>query len=146
MPANRVWESILSLIPSRLIGHQPGLMSDIHNAKKMHSRFILHSLKNCLYLMFSTDLSWIVLTADNEGFVPLTFEGLQEIIIRDASASPGCESCHSSKTLDVVSSAGGYRKLSSHSLDLATSSMEVLRERSSRSLESNNSSDQASTA
>ncbi|KAJ6659222.1 hypothetical protein lerEdw1_019268 [Lerista edwardsae] len=106
---------------------------------------VVQQIFNLCLIEMQHDLSWIVLTADNEGFIPLTFDGLQEIIIRDASVSCGGESCHSSKTLDVVSSAGGYRKLSSQSLDLATSSMEVLREHSSRSLESNNSSDQAST-
>ncbi|XP_053141098.1 WD repeat and coiled-coil-containing protein-like isoform X2 [Hemicordylus capensis] len=90
------------------------------------------------------DLSWIVLTADNEGYVPLTFDTMQEIVIRDANASCSYSGSTSSKTLDVVSSTDGYTKLSSQSLDLTTSSTEVLREHSSRSLGSNTSSDQAS--
>lgn len=108
---------------------------------KLRLTVVQQIFKLCLVEM-QHDLSWIVLTADNEGFIPLTFDALQEIVIRDAGANS--ESGHSSKTLDVVSSAGGYRKLSSQSLDLATSSMEVLREHSSPSLGSNNSSDQAS--
>ncbi|KAH0621939.1 hypothetical protein JD844_023694 [Phrynosoma platyrhinos] len=88
------------------------------------------------------DLSWIVLAADSEGFIPLTFDTLQEIVIRDASAN--CN--NSSKMLDAVSSTGGYRKISSQSLDLGTSSMEVLRECSSQSLVgSSSSSGQATT-
>ncbi|XP_067400789.1 WD repeat and coiled-coil-containing protein-like isoform X1 [Emydura macquarii macquarii] len=82
---------------------------------------------------------WIVLTADNEGFVPLTFGSMQEIIIRDASSKG--YSTHSSKTLDIISSTEGYRPISSESLDI-TSSLEVLREHSSKSLDTSSSSEQ----
>ncbi|XP_054844724.1 WD repeat and coiled-coil-containing protein-like [Eublepharis macularius] len=90
------------------------------------------------------DLSWIVLTADSEGFIPLTFSTMQEIVIRDACANPHEGSIHSSKTLDIVNSTGDYRKLSSQSLDQSTSSLEVLTEHSYRSLETSSSSDQTS--
>uniref|UniRef100_A0A8C8RSM8 WD repeat and coiled-coil-containing protein n=1 Tax=Pelusios castaneus TaxID=367368 RepID=A0A8C8RSM8_9SAUR len=85
---------------------------------------------------------WIVLTADNEGFVPLTFESMQEITIRDASSKD--YSTHSSKTLDIVSSTEGYRPISSESLDIG-SSLEVLREHSSKSLDTSSSSEQSTT-
>ncbi|NWI95856.1 WDCP protein, partial [Pitta sordida] len=59
--------------------------------------------------------SWIVLTADAEGFVPLTFTPAQEIVVRDATA-PG-DSARSSKTLDIISSTQGCRS-SPESLDI----------------------------
>ncbi|NWI11048.1 WDCP protein, partial [Crypturellus soui] len=81
--------------------------------------------------------SWIVLTADSEGFVPLMFTSLQEIVIRDASMKG--YSVRSSKTLDIISSTEGRRPSSSESLDI-TSSLEVLRDSSSKSLSSSSSS------
>ncbi|XP_007444132.1 WD repeat and coiled-coil-containing protein [Python bivittatus] len=80
------------------------------------------------------NLSWIVLTADSDGFIPVTFESQQEIIIRDANARSSDSSGASSKGLGAVSSTVGYRKLSSQSLDFTASSMEVLREQSSQCL------------
>nr|XP_056712055.1 WD repeat and coiled-coil-containing protein-like [Euleptes europaea] len=105
---------------------------------------IVQQIFNLCLVEMQHGLSWIVLTADSEGFIPLTFSTLQEIVIRDACANPHEDSVHSSKTLDIVNSAGGYRKLSSQSLDQSTSSLEVLREHSSRSLETSSSSDQVS--
>ncbi|XP_038606842.1 WD repeat and coiled-coil-containing protein-like [Tachyglossus aculeatus] len=51
------------------------------------------------------DSSWIILTADIDGFVPLTFKAAQEIIIRDGRVSE--ESCQSrsGKNTDISSSA-----------------------------------------
>ncbi|XP_053877272.1 WD repeat and coiled-coil-containing protein-like isoform X1 [Malaclemys terrapin pileata] len=86
--------------------------------------------------------TWIVLTTDSEGFVPLTFGSMQEIIIRDASSKG--YSTHSSKTLDIISSTEGYRPISSESLDI-TSSLEVLREHSSKSLDTSSSSEQSTS-
>ncbi|XP_062981299.1 WD repeat and coiled-coil-containing protein-like [Elgaria multicarinata webbii] len=110
---------------------------------------VIQQIFNLCLVEMQHDLSWIVLSADNEGFIPLTFDALQEIVIRDANANSNCNdsSTNTSKTLDAVSSTGGYRKLSSQSVDLATSSTEVLGERSSQSLvESNNSSGINSTS
>ncbi|NXP65788.1 WDCP protein, partial [Chloropsis cyanopogon] len=73
--------------------------------------------------------SWIVLTADSEGFIPLMFTSTQEILIRDATAKG--YSARSSKTLDIISSTQGCRSTSSESLDI-TSSLEVLRDCSSK--------------
>ncbi|NXM92863.1 WDCP protein, partial [Oenanthe oenanthe] len=75
--------------------------------------------------------SWIVLTADSEGFIPLTFTSTQEILIRDATAKG--YSARSSKTLDIISSTQGCRSTSSESLDI-TSSLEVLRDCPSKTL------------
>ncbi|XP_006118595.1 WD repeat and coiled-coil-containing protein-like [Pelodiscus sinensis] len=86
--------------------------------------------------------TWIVLTADSEGFVPLIFGSMQEIIIRDANSKG--YSTHSSKTLDIISSTEGYRPMSSESLDI-TSSLEVLREHSSKSLDTSSSSEQSTS-
>ncbi|XP_062429181.1 WD repeat and coiled-coil-containing protein [Rhea pennata] len=86
--------------------------------------------------------SWIVLTADSEGFIPLMFTSMQEIVIRDASVKG--YSVHSSKTLDIISSTEGCRPASSESLDI-TSSLEVLRDCSSKSLSSSSSSEQSSS-
>ncbi|NXQ33573.1 WDCP protein, partial [Alaudala cheleensis] len=83
--------------------------------------------------------SWIVLTADSEGFIPLMFTPTQEILIRDATAK-GYSAC-SSKTLDIISSTQGCRSTSSESLDI-TSSLEVLRDCSSKTLDSINPSEQ----
>ncbi|XP_058658372.1 WD repeat and coiled-coil-containing protein [Ammospiza caudacuta] len=85
--------------------------------------------------------SWIVLTADSEGFVPLMFTSTQEILIRDATAKG--YSAHSSKTLDIISSTQGCRSTSSESLDI-TSSVEVLRDCSSKTLDSISPSEQPS--
>ncbi|NXI14502.1 WDCP protein, partial [Irena cyanogastra] len=85
--------------------------------------------------------SWIVLTADSEGFIPLMFTSTQEILIRDASAKG--YSARSSKTLDIISSTQGCRSISSESLDI-TSSLEVLRDCSSKTLDSISSSEQPS--
>ncbi|NWV61333.1 WDCP protein, partial [Malurus elegans] len=85
--------------------------------------------------------SWIVLTADSEGFVPLMFTATQEILIRDASAK-GYGAC-SSKTLDIISSTQGCRSTSSESLDI-TSSLEVLRDCSSKTVDSSSASEQPS--
>ncbi|KAI1241276.1 hypothetical protein IHE44_0009751 [Lamprotornis superbus] len=85
--------------------------------------------------------SWIVLTADSEGFIPLTFTSTQEILIRDATAKG--YSSHSSKTLDIISSTQGCRSTSSESLDI-TSSLEVLRDCSSKTLDSISPSEQPS--
>ncbi|XP_014106881.1 PREDICTED: WD repeat and coiled-coil-containing protein C2orf44 homolog isoform X2 [Pseudopodoces humilis] len=76
--------------------------------------------------------SWIVLTADSEGFIPLKFTSTQEILIRDATAKG--YSARSSKTLDIISSTQGCRS-TSESLDI-TSSLEVLRDCSSKTLDS----------
>lgn len=86
--------------------------------------------------------SWIVLTADSEGFVPLMFTSMQEVVVRDASAKG--YSARSSKTLDIISSTEGCRRASSESLDI-TSSLEVLRDCSSKALDSSGPSEQASS-
>ncbi|KFP90710.1 PREDICTED: WD repeat-containing protein C2orf44 homolog [Apaloderma vittatum] len=86
--------------------------------------------------------SWIVLTADSEGFVPLLFTPTQEIVVRDASTK-GYSAC-SSKTLDIISSTEGCRPTSSESLDI-TSSLEVLRDCSSQALDSSSPSEQPSS-
>uniref|UniRef100_A0A8B9QS34 WD repeat and coiled-coil-containing protein n=1 Tax=Anas platyrhynchos TaxID=8839 RepID=A0A8B9QS34_ANAPL len=86
--------------------------------------------------------SWIVLTADSEGFVPLTFTSLQEVVVRDASTKG--YSARSSKTLDIISSTEGCRPAASESLDI-TSSLEVLRDCSSKALDSSGPSEQASS-
>ncbi|XP_066036106.1 WD repeat and coiled-coil-containing protein [Chamaea fasciata] len=85
--------------------------------------------------------SWIILTADSEGFIPLTFTSTQEILIRDATAKG--YSARSSKTLDIISSTQGCRSTSSESLDI-TSSLEVLRDCSSKTLDSISPSEQPS--
>uniref|UniRef100_A0A8B9QD58 WD repeat and coiled-coil-containing protein n=1 Tax=Apteryx owenii TaxID=8824 RepID=A0A8B9QD58_APTOW len=85
--------------------------------------------------------SWIVLTADSEGFIPLMFTSMQEIVIRDASMKG--YSVRSSKTLDIISSTEGCRPTCSESLDI-TSSLEVLRDCSSKSSGSSSSSEQSS--
>ncbi|XP_048355176.1 WD repeat and coiled-coil-containing protein-like [Sphaerodactylus townsendi] len=105
---------------------------------------VVQQIFNLCLVEMQHDLSWIVLTADSEGFIPLTFSTLQEIVVRDACANSHQDSIHSSKSLDIVNSAGSYRKLSSQSLDQSTSSLEVLREHSSRSLETSSSTDQTS--
>ncbi|XP_019393670.1 PREDICTED: WD repeat and coiled-coil-containing protein-like [Crocodylus porosus] len=51
--------------------------------------------------------SWIVLTADSEGFVPLTFRATQEIIIRDGTDSSevgGSVSCENSISMQAPNS------------------------------------------
>ncbi|NXV08353.1 WDCP protein, partial [Cettia cetti] len=83
--------------------------------------------------------SWIVLTADSEGFIPLMFTSTQEILIRDATAKG--YSARSSKTLDIISSTQGRRSTSSESLDI-TSSLEVLRDCSSKTLDNISASEQ----
>ncbi|NXL80508.1 WDCP protein, partial [Leptocoma aspasia] len=85
--------------------------------------------------------SWIVLTADSEGFIPLMFTSTQEIRIRDATAKG--YSARSSKTLDIISSTQECRSTSSESLDI-TSSLEVLRDCSSKTLDSISPSEQPS--
>ncbi|NWY90966.1 WDCP protein, partial [Loxia curvirostra] len=85
--------------------------------------------------------SWIILTADSEGFIPLMFTSTQEILIRDATAKG--YSARSSKTLDIISSTEGCRSTSSESLDI-TSSLEVLRDCSSKTLDSISPSEQPS--
>ncbi|NXR21215.1 WDCP protein, partial [Cinclus mexicanus] len=85
--------------------------------------------------------SWIVLTADSEGFIPIMFASTQEILIRDATAKG--YSAHSSKTLDIISSTQECRSTSSESLDI-TSSLEVLRDCSSKTLDSISPSEQPS--
>ncbi|NWU37047.1 WDCP protein, partial [Hylia prasina] len=85
--------------------------------------------------------SWIVLTADSEGFIPLMFTSTQEILIRDATAKG--YSARSSKTLDIISSTQGCRSTSSESLDI-TSSLQVLRDCSSKTLDSTSPSEQPS--
>ncbi|NXN84796.1 WDCP protein, partial [Bombycilla garrulus] len=79
--------------------------------------------------------SWIILTADSEGFIPLTFTSTQEILIRDATAKG--YRARSSKTLDIISSTHGCRSTSSESLDI-TNSLEVLRDCSSKTLDNIN--------
>ncbi|NXY88340.1 WDCP protein, partial [Alcedo cyanopectus] len=86
--------------------------------------------------------SWVVLTADSEGFVPLLFSARQEVVVRDASGKG--YSARSSKTLDIISSTEGCRPTSSESLDI-TSSLEVLRDCSSEALDSSSPSQQPSS-
>lgn len=90
----------------------------------------------------STGSSWIVLTADSEGFVPLTFTSMQEVVVRDASMKG--YSARSSKTLDIISSTEGCRHSASESLDI-TSSLEVLRDCSSKALDGSSPSEQPSS-
>ncbi|NXJ05832.1 WDCP protein, partial [Odontophorus gujanensis] len=86
--------------------------------------------------------SWIVLTADSEGFVPLTFTPMQEVVVRDASTKG--YSARSSKTLDIISSTEGCRHAASESLDI-TSSLEVLRDCSCKALAMSSPSEQPSS-
>ncbi|XP_042683876.1 WD repeat and coiled-coil-containing protein [Centrocercus urophasianus] len=86
--------------------------------------------------------SWIVLTADGDGFVPLTFTSMQEVVVRDASMKG--YSARSSKTLDIISSTEGCRHAASESLDI-TSSLEVLRDCSSKALDGSGPSEQPSS-
>ncbi|KAM9383036.1 WD repeat and coiled-coil-containing protein-like [Phaethornis superciliosus] len=86
--------------------------------------------------------SWIVLTADSEGFVPLSFTPAQEVVVRDGSARG--YSARSSKTLDIISSTEGCRPASSESLDI-TSSLEVPGDCSSKPLDSSSPSEQPSS-
>ncbi|NXS15747.1 WDCP protein, partial [Mystacornis crossleyi] len=102
---------------------------------------VVQQLFNLSLVEMQHGSSWIVLTADSEGFIPLTFTSTQEILIRDASAK-GYSAC-SSKTLDIISSAQGCRSTSSESLDI-TSSLEVLRDCSSKTLDSSSPSEQPS--
>ncbi|XP_070789119.1 WD repeat and coiled-coil-containing protein-like [Pituophis catenifer annectens] len=108
---------------------------------------IIQKIFNVGVVEMQHNLSWIVLTADSEGFIPLTFESQQEIIVRDVNGISNDSSNASCKALVGVNSTEAYRKLSSQSLDFTASSMEVLREQSSpclvdaiRSYEQNNSS------
>ncbi|XP_028578191.2 WD repeat and coiled-coil-containing protein-like isoform X1 [Podarcis muralis] len=112
---------------------------------------LIQQIFNLTLVEMQHGLSWIVLTSDNEGFIPLTFDALQEIVVRDAhssdTASCNDSSTDSSKTLKTISSTGGgYRKISSQSLDRDNSSMEVMGEHSSQCLVQSNSSGQTSTA
>ncbi|NXA60066.1 WDCP protein, partial [Mohoua ochrocephala] len=102
---------------------------------------IVQQLFNLSLVEMQHGSSWIVLTADSEGFIPLMFTPAQEILIRDASAK-GYSAC-SSKTLDIISSTQGCRSTSSESLDI-TSSLEVLRDCSSKTLDSSSPSEQPS--
>ncbi|XP_071598146.1 WD repeat and coiled-coil-containing protein-like [Heliangelus exortis] len=86
--------------------------------------------------------SWIVLTADSEGFVPLSFTPAQEVVVRDGSARG--YSARSSKTLDIISSTEGCRPASSESLDI-TSSLEAPGDCSSKTLDSSSASEQPSS-
>uniref|UniRef100_A0A8D0H709 WD repeat and coiled-coil-containing protein n=1 Tax=Sphenodon punctatus TaxID=8508 RepID=A0A8D0H709_SPHPU len=63
-------------------------------------------------LNFFSGSSWIVLTADSEGFVPLTFKARQEIIIRDGSDS--AEVCRSHSRTNSISTQVGERLNSPH--------------------------------
>ncbi|NWW12008.1 WDCP protein, partial [Oreocharis arfaki] len=102
---------------------------------------IIQQLFNLSLIEMRHGSSWIVLTADSEGFIPLMFTSTQEILIRDASAKG--YSARSSKTLDIISSTQGCRSTSSESLDI-TSSLEVLRDCSSKTLDSSSPSEQPS--
>ncbi|XP_014728457.1 PREDICTED: WD repeat and coiled-coil-containing protein C2orf44 homolog [Sturnus vulgaris] len=102
---------------------------------------IIQQIFNLSLVEMQHGSSWIVLTADSEGFIPLTFTSTQEILIRDATAKG--YSSHSSKTLDIISSTQGCRSTSSESLDI-TSSLEVLRDCSSKTLDSISPSEQPS--
>ncbi|KAL2306929.1 hypothetical protein Nmel_004876 [Mimus melanotis] len=102
---------------------------------------IIQQIFNLSLVEMQHGSSWIVLTADSEGFIPLTFTSTQEILIRDATAKG--YSSRSSKTLDIISSTQGCRSTSSESLDI-TSSLEVLRDCSSKTLDSISPSEQPS--
>ncbi|NXQ45521.1 WDCP protein, partial [Catharus fuscescens] len=102
---------------------------------------IIQQIFNLSLVEMQHGSSWIVLTADSEGFIPLMFTSTQEILIRDATAK-GYSAC-SSKTLDIISSTQGCRSTSSESLDI-TSSLEVLRDCSSKTLDSISPSEQPS--
>ncbi|NXU39334.1 WDCP protein, partial [Drymodes brunneopygia] len=102
---------------------------------------IIQQIFNLSLVEMQHGSSWIILTADSEGFIPLMFTPSQEILIRDASAKG--YSARSSKTLDIISSTQGCRSTSSESLDI-TSSLEVLRDCSSKTLDSSSPSEQPS--
>ncbi|NXC95693.1 WDCP protein, partial [Certhia familiaris] len=102
---------------------------------------ILQQIFNLSLVEMQHGSSWIVLTEDSEGFIPLMFTSTQEILIRDATAKG--YSSRSSKTLDIISSTQGCRSTSSESLDI-TSSLEVLRDCSSKTLDSISPSEQPS--
>ncbi|NXO77202.1 WDCP protein, partial [Sitta europaea] len=102
---------------------------------------IIQQIFNLSLVEMQHGSSWIVLTADSEGFIPLMFTSTQEILIRDATAKG--YSARSSKTLDIISSTQGCRSTSSESLDI-TSSLEVLRDCSSKTLDSISPSEQPS--
>nr|XP_030125832.3 WD repeat and coiled-coil-containing protein isoform X1 [Taeniopygia guttata]XP_041570930.1 WD repeat and coiled-coil-containing protein isoform X1 [Taeniopygia guttata] len=102
---------------------------------------IIQQIFNLSLVEMQHGSSWIVLTADSEGFIPLMFTPAQEILIRDATAKG--YSARSSKTLDIISSTQGCRSTSSESLDI-TSSLEVLRDCSSKTLDTISPSEQPS--
>ncbi|KAM9016571.1 WD repeat and coiled-coil-containing protein [Ara ararauna] len=102
----------------------------------------VHQIFNLSLVEMQHGSSWIVLTADSEGFVPLLFTSKQEIVVRDASAKG--YGARSSKTLDIISSTEGCRPASSESLDI-TSSLEVLRDCSSKALDGSSPSKQPSS-
>ncbi|NWX36386.1 WDCP protein, partial [Notiomystis cincta] len=102
---------------------------------------IIQQIFNLSLVEMQHGSSWIILTADSEGFIPLMFTSTQEILIRDASAKG--YSARSSKTLDILSSTQGCRSTSSESLDI-TSSLEVVRDCSSKTLDSSSPSEQPS--
>ncbi|NXO04549.1 WDCP protein, partial [Rhinopomastus cyanomelas] len=108
---------------------------------KLHLN-IVQQIFNLSLVEMQHGSSWIVLTADTEGFVPLTFTSMQEIVVRDASTKGYRD--RSSKTLDIISSTEGCRPTSSESLDI-TSSLEVLRDCSSKALDSSSPSEQPSS-
>ncbi|NWZ44644.1 WDCP protein, partial [Brachypodius atriceps] len=101
---------------------------------------IIQQIFNLSLIEMQHGSSWIVLTADSEGFIPLMFTSTQEILIRDATAKG--YSARSSKTLDIISSTQGCRS-ASESLDI-TSSLEVLRDCPSKTLDSISPSEQPS--
>ncbi|NWT11306.1 WDCP protein, partial [Vireo altiloquus] len=103
---------------------------------------VVQQLFNLSLVEMQYGSSWIVLTADSEGFIPLMFTPTQEILIRDASAKG--YGARSSKTLDIISSTQGCRSTSSESLDI-TSSLEVLKDCSSKTLDSSSPSEQPSS-
>uniref|UniRef100_A0A2K6U0C6 WD repeat and coiled-coil-containing protein n=1 Tax=Saimiri boliviensis boliviensis TaxID=39432 RepID=A0A2K6U0C6_SAIBB len=72
------------------------------------------------------DSHWILLSADSEGFIPLTFTATQEIIIRDCSLSRSDVFTDSfSHSLDSASSLKVFTGLTAHNLGISGSSNHV---------------------
>lgn len=75
---------------------------------------------SCCALVYFVDSHWILLSADSQGFIPLTFAASQMVVVRDGSLStPELARGSPSHNRDPILPPGGFGDFAAQSADTA---------------------------
>lgn len=75
---------------------------------------------SCCAFVYSVDSHWILLSADSQGFIPLTFAASQTVVVRDGSLSkPELARGSPSHNRNPILPPGGFGDLATQNADTA---------------------------